>query len=89
MIIIIAEKTTDYIKGKLTNFFIEIKPNIFLTGIKEHLVKNLIEQIHKKDKNNSFTIIRDIKAFPGYKITEIGSKQNFVNLNGIFLSNNN
>ena len=54
-------------------WFIEPKPNVFVSGINDSVANDVISYLHKKCPHDSGLIVfQKINASPGYKISEIG-----------------
>lgn len=73
MLIVIANDLPPAVRGRMKLWFIEPRPNIFVSGIKDAVATTVIEYLHKHcPASSGILIIRSIKAPPGYEIRTIG-----------------
>ena len=90
MIVIIGKNLPDAIRGKIKLWFIEVKPNVFLSGINDSLGDKIIdEMMNLCGAESGLMIIKSIKETPGYKIFEkgIGSNRSLITISGLELIN--
>lgn len=73
MIVVIANDIPDAIRGKMKLFFIEIKPNVFISGVNDYVGTKLVNYLFSKSSFNSgMVIIKSINRSPGYEIISNG-----------------
>ena len=76
MVVVIAENIPDAIRGKMKLWFIELKPNVFVSGINDNVAKKVVDYLFSKSLSLSgMTIIVSQNSSPGYKILSLGSTQ--------------
>ena len=88
MMIIMAHKLPDQVRGKLKLWFIEIRPNIFLSGLSDHLSEKITRDLLSYcSLNSGLVIIKSSNTPPGYEIFELGSSPNrkLVTISGLKL----
>lgn len=69
MIVVIAHYLPDAVRGKMKLWFIEPTPNIFVSGIKDYLAKDIINFLMSHCSSQSGLIIfEDIPHPPFYRI---------------------
>lgn len=70
---VIANGLPAAVRGRMKLWFIEPRPNIFVSGIKDHVANKVIEYLHKNSGADSGLMIFQSKSeVPNYKITTIG-----------------
>lgn len=87
MVIVISEHIPNAIRGKMKLWFVEVKPNVFVSGINDHVAKKVVDYLFSKSTFLSgMTIVISQKKAPGYKILSIGTTQNkIVDVSGLQL----
>ena len=74
MIVVLADNIPPAIRGKMKLFFIEIKPGIFVSGVKDNVAKDVSDFLYSNCPiETSFAIIESTKTPPYYKIRKRGS----------------
>lgn len=87
MVIVIAEHIPDAIRGKMKIWFVELKPNVFVSGINDSVAKKVVDYLFSKSLYLSgMTIIISQNRSPGYKIFSLGStEKKIVEISGMQL----
>lgn len=85
MIVVIANDIPDIVRGHLKLWFIEVKPYVFVSGVKNHVAKKVIEfLIENSPPNSGMLIFESVNKPPFYNIITKGkSHRKIKNLNGI------
>ena len=74
MIVVVADAIPDAIRGKMKLWFTELKPNVFVSGIKDSVANNVINYLFSKaDSLSGMTIVSSKSEPPGYQIFTLGS----------------
>lgn len=74
MVVVMAEHIPDAIRGKMKLWFIELKPNVFVSGINDHVAKKVVDYLFSKTPFYSgMTIVMSQNTAPGYQIISLGS----------------
>lgn len=85
MIVIVAKKIKQALRGKLKTWFIEIEPNIFVSSIKDSVADDVITYIWEMcDINTSLLIIKSINKPPFYNIESKNyGQEKFIDISGM------
>lgn len=91
MLIVIADYLPPAIRGRMKLWFIEPRPNIFISGIKDSVADDVVEYLHKHcPLESGLMIFQRINRVPGYKIRWLGApKRNLVEIDGLQLVQEN
>lgn len=74
MIVVIANALPPAVRGRMKLWFVEPRPNIFVSGVKDSVAEGVLEYIFKFCPFDSgLLIFQKIKESPGYKIRGMGS----------------
>ena len=74
MIVIVANSLPDAVRGKLKLWFVEPRPNVFVSGIKDNLADRVVELVQKHcPAESGILIFKEIAAPPFYEIIVKGS----------------
>lgn len=87
MVVLIAKKLPPSLRGKLKLWFVEVQPNVFVSGIKDALAAELADFIFEHATEDSGLILfRSTKKSPGYDIVAKGTfSDSVVDINGMKL----
>jgi len=85
MLVVIADYLPPAVRGRMKLWFIEPRPNVFVSGIKDSVAESVVEYLHEFCPVESGLIIfQRINRSPGYKIRFLGSpKKNIIDLSGL------
>jgi CRISPR-associated protein Cas2 len=85
MTVIIANNLDDAIRGMLKRWFIEPKPNVFVSSIKSSTRKKVIEYISRNSSGHGFIVIYDDNEnTQGFLIQTIGETvKDIVSISGL------
>ncbi len=73
MIVVIANDIPEAIRGKMKLFFIEVKPNVFISGVNDYVGTKIVNYLfYKTPIYSGMTIIKSINKAPGYEIITNG-----------------
>jgi len=73
MLVIIANDLPPAVRGRMKLWFVEAKPNVFTSGIKDHVANTVVEYLYKHCPSSSGLIIfQSTSKPPGYKIRHLG-----------------
>ena len=73
MLIVIANDLPPAVRGRMKLWFIEPRPNIFVSGIKDSVAATVIEYLYKHcPAESGVMMIRSISSQPGFEIRSIG-----------------
>lgn len=87
MIIVIANSLPAAVRGRMKLWFVEPKPNVFVSGMKESVAKTVIEYLYQHCPSESGLIVfRSIREAPGYEILGIGdTSRRIIEITGLQL----
>ena len=87
MLVVIANDLPPAVRGRMKLWFVEPRPNIFISGIKDSVAKKVIDYLIKYcPAESGLMIFRRISQAPGYEILGMGdTKRSLVELSGLQL----
>ena len=87
MIVVIANNLPPAVRGRMKLWFVEPKPNVFVSGIKDSVANDVISYLHEHcPPETGLVIFQRISKAPGYKIRGIGDlKHNLIQITGLQL----
>ena len=87
MLVVIANDLPPAVRGRMKLWFIEPRPNVFVSGIKDSVSKKVVEYLFQHcPPESGLMIFRKIKPVPGYEIKGFGdTKRSIVDLSGLQL----
>ncbi|MFP3042867.1 type I-E CRISPR-associated endoribonuclease Cas2e [Treponema primitia] len=73
MLVVIANDLPPAVRGRMKLWFIEPRPNIFVSGIKDSVADTVVTYLNKScPPESGLLIFQRINRSPGYKIWGIG-----------------
>ncbi len=73
MLIVIANDLPPVVRGRMKLWFIEPRPNIFVSGIKDSVAETVISYLYKYcPASSGLMIINSQSQQPGYEIRTVG-----------------
>ena len=73
MLVVIANELPPAVRGRMKLWFVEPRPNIFVSGIKDSVANTVIEYLYEHcPAHAGVMIFRSISNPPGYEIRTIG-----------------
>jgi CRISPR-associated protein Cas2 len=87
MLVVIANDLPPAVRGRMKLWFVEPRPNVFVSGIKDHVAKKVVDYLHKHCPSSSgLMVFMQIKDSPGYVIRGVGSTvKNIIEISGLQL----
>lgn len=87
MLVVIADFLPAAVRGRMKLWFIEPRPNIFISGVKDSVADEVVEFLHKHcPLESGLMIFQRSNRVPGYKIKWLGvPKKNIVQYDGLQL----
>ena len=91
MIVVIAESLPPAVRGRMKLWFVEPKPNVFVSGVKDAVAEDVVKYLHTHCPSGSaLMIFQQTKAAPGYKIWSLGlTTKSIVLISGLQLIQEN
>lgn len=73
MLVVIANDLPPAVRGRMKLWFVEPKPNVFVSGIKDSVATTVVDYLYKHcPAGSGITIFRSLPRPPGYEIRTIG-----------------
>ena len=73
MIVVVAEFLPPAVRGRMKLWFVEPKPNVFVSGVKDSVAEDVVKYLHTHCSSDSAMVIfKQMKIAPGYKIWSLG-----------------
>lgn len=90
MVVVVADQIPDAVRGKMKLWFIELKPNVFVSGINDHVAKKVVNYLFSKSPFlSAMTLVISTSESPVYKIFSLGNpKKKVVEISGLQLITN-
>ncbi|MFA7114829.1 MAG: type I-E CRISPR-associated endoribonuclease Cas2e [Candidatus Omnitrophota bacterium] len=87
MLVVLANNIPPAVRGRMKLWFIEPRPNIFVSGVNDSVADDIVEYLYKHCSLDSGLIIfQKIRKTPGYSIRGIGdTKRTLINITGMQL----
>jgi CRISPR-associated protein Cas2 len=87
MLVVIANDLPPAVRGRMKLWFIEPRPNVFVSGVKDAVAKKVVDYLHAHcPRESGLMIFRRIPETPGYEIRGIGdTKRNLTEISGLQL----
>ncbi len=87
MLVVIANNLPPAVRGRMKLWFIEPRPNVFVSGVKDAVAKKVVEYLHLHcPMESGLMVFRKISEAPGYQISGIGdTKLSITELSGLQL----
>lgn len=87
MLIVIANDLPPAVRGRMKLWFIEPRPNVFVSGIKDSVAATVIDYLYKHcPAQSGVLMIRSIQQQPGFEIRTIGPpRKQTITLSGMQL----
>lgn len=87
MLVVLANDIPPAVRGRMKLWFVEPRPNVFISGIKDSVADDVVEYLYKHcPAESGLMVFKKIKQVPGYKIRGVGdTKRSLVEINGLQL----
>ena len=87
MLVVIANDLPPAVRGRMKLWFIEPRPNVFISGVKDSVAKKVIDYLYQHcPKDSGLMIFNRINETPGYEIRGIGdTRRNLTEISGLQL----
>ncbi len=87
MMVVVANHIPDAVRGKMKLWFIEPKPNVFISGIRDSLADKVVDLMMENcPESSGLLIFKEIKQPPFYRIYAKGSPaRNLTTISGLQL----
>lgn len=87
MLIVLANDLPPAVRGRMKLWFVEPKPNVFVSGLKDSVANEVVEYLYKHCSPAAGVLIfKSLSRPPGYEIRTIGSQtKSITELSGLQL----
>lgn len=87
MLVVIANDLPPAVRGRMKLWFIEPRPNVFVSGVKDAVAKKVVDYLYEHcPPESGLMIFRRTAETPGYEIRGIGdTKRNLTEISGLQL----
>ena len=73
MLVVIANDLPPAVRGRMKLWFVEARPNVFVSGIKDSVADQVIDYLHRHcPRRSGLVVFRRIPRPPGYEIQGLG-----------------
>lgn len=73
MLVVVANDLPPAVRGRMKLWFIEPRPNIFVSGVKDSVAATVVDYLYKHcPPESGLLMIRSIPSAPGYEMLSIG-----------------
>lgn len=87
MLVVVANDLPPAVRGRMKLWFIEPRPNVFVSGVKDSVASTVIEYLYKHcPPESGLVMFRSLPQPPGYEIRTIGPpRKPMTNISGLQL----
>jgi CRISPR-associated protein Cas2 len=87
VLVVMANDLPPAVRGRMKLWFIEPRPNVFVSGVKDSVADDVVNYLYKHCPPDSGIIIfQRIKHAPGYKVRGIGDpRRELISISGFQL----
>ncbi|MCC6220525.1 MAG: type I-E CRISPR-associated endoribonuclease Cas2 [Deltaproteobacteria bacterium] len=87
MLVVIANNLPPAVRGRMKLWFVEPKPNVFVSGIKDSVAQNVMNYLYEHcSQDSGIVLFRSIRRPPGYEVHTIGpTTKQLVQIGGLQL----
>lgn len=85
MLVVIANDLPPAVRGRMKLWFIEARANVFVSGVKDAVAKQVIDYLHQYcPPQSGLMIFQSMPSCPGYKIYGKGdTKRSMTEISGL------
>jgi len=87
VLVVLANDLPPTVRGRMKLWFIEPRPNVFVSGVKDSVADDVVNYLYKHCPSDSgILIFQRIKQSPGYKIRGLGDlRRELISISGFQL----
>lgn len=87
MLVVLANYLPPAVRGRMKLWFIEPRPNVFISGVKDGIAKDVVEYLYSHcPAESGLMIFQRMSSVPGFKIRGLGDpKKKIVTISGLQL----
>ncbi|HHH48048.1 MAG TPA: type I-E CRISPR-associated endoribonuclease Cas2 [Gammaproteobacteria bacterium] len=81
MLVVIANDLPPAVRGRMKLWFVEPRPNIFVSGVKDSVAKKVVEYLYRHcPPESGLLVFRQTSKAPGYEIHGVGDTRRRISL---------
>ena len=87
MLVVIANDLPPAVRGRMKLWFVEPRPNVFVSGVKDSVGKAVVDYLYEHcPPESGLMVFRRINETPGYEIRGIGdTRRSIIEISGLQL----
>ncbi|MGM0439657.1 MAG: type I-E CRISPR-associated endoribonuclease Cas2e [Chlamydiota bacterium] len=87
MLVVVANDLPPAVRGRMKLWFVEPRPNVFVSGIKDSVAETVINYLHKYcPPSSGVMVFKRIPEPPGFTIYSLGdTKRSLTSISGLQL----
>lgn len=87
MLVVIANDLPPAVRGRMKLWFVEPRPNVFVSGVKDSVGKAVVDYLYEHcPPESGLMVFRRINDTPGYEIRGIGdTRRSIIEISGLQL----
>ena len=87
MLVVIANNLPPAVRGRMKLWFVEPRPNVFVSGVKDSVGKEVVDYLYEHcPPESGLMVFRRTNNTPGYEIRGVGdTKRSIVEISGLQL----
>lgn len=87
MLVVLANNIPPAVRGRMKLWFVEPRPNVFISGIKDSVADDVVEYLYKHcPVESGLMVFKKTKQVPGYKIRGVGdTRRSLIEISGLQL----
>lgn len=87
MLVVIANDLPPAVRGRMKLWFIEPRPNVFVSGVRDSLAKKVVDYLHRYcPPKSGLMIFNSSNTCPGYEIYGMGdTRKSITEISGLQL----
>ena len=87
MLVVIANYLPPAVRGRMKLWFVEPKPNVFISGVKDSVANSVIDYLHEHcPEESGLMVFQRTNKVPGYTIRGLGEpNRTMVRISGLQL----
>ena len=87
MLVVIANNLPPAVRGRMKLWFVEPRPNVFVSGVKDSVGKAVVDYLYEHcPPESGLMVFRRTNDAPGYEIRGVGdTKRSIVEISGLQL----
>ena len=87
MLVVIANDLPPAVRGRMKLWFVEPRPNVFVSGVKDSVGKAVVDYLYEHcPPESGLMVFRRINEVPGYEIRGVGdTRRSIIEISGLQL----